>query len=97
MALGSCFCFVILQTTPTECDNLRSILKLVESVGSEGKTRQDVIDACLSDITEGVCRPLRSRVEQIMVSESTPGLWLLTHLFILIVFSKKSLICLEGE
>ena len=62
-----------LQTTPTECDNLRSILKLVESVGSEGKTRQDVIDACLSDITEGVCRPLRSRVEQIMVSESTPG------------------------
>jgi len=60
------------QTTPTECDNLRSILKLVESVGSEGKTRQDVIDACLSDITEGVCRPLRSRVEQIMVSESTP-------------------------
>ena len=58
------------QTTPTECENLKSILTQVETVGTEGKTRQDIVDNCLCDITDGVCRPLRSRIEQILVSEA---------------------------
>ena len=86
------YSFYLTQTTPTECDNLRSILKLVETVGSEGKTRQYVIDACLSDITEGVCRPLRSRVEQIMVSESTPGMVTNSPFILIAFFLKKKFI-----
>jgi len=86
------------QTTPTECDNLKSILKNVETVGNEGKTRQDVIDSCLCDITEGVCRPLRSRIEQILVSEATAVmLYKLSNLIRFYAATIKSVVPVQSE
>ena len=56
------------QATPTESDNLKGLLKLVDRV--EDQVRDDVMQNSLCDVSEGVCRPLRSRVEQILLSES---------------------------
>ena len=52
------------QACPGEAENINQLLKLcdkIEKVNVEAKI--------LAGVTEGVCRPLKSRVEQILISE----------------------------
>ena len=51
---------------PGEAENITHLLKLCEKTD-----RSSVTAKMLTGITEGVCRPLKSRVEQILVSESS--------------------------
>jgi hypothetical protein len=68
------------QSIPTENENLRTLLK--ECSGN--KQELDLDAACgeaVSSITDDVCRPLRSRVEQIILLEAGPVvLYKLTNL-----------------
>jgi len=64
------------QACPGEKENISQLLKLCHKV-----ERENVESKILSGTTEGVCRPLKTRVEQILVSE--PGaveLYRLTNL-----------------
>jgi len=64
------------QACPGEKENISQLLKLCHKV-----ERENVEAKILSGTTEGVCRPLKTRVEQILVSE--PGaveLYRLTNL-----------------
>ena len=54
------------QICPGEAENIAHLLKLAHKTD---KVEMSV--RILSGITEGVCRPLKSRIEQILVSESS--------------------------
>ena len=54
------------QACPGETENIAHLLKLCHHTD-----RSEVTGRILSGITEGVCRPLKSRIEQILVSESS--------------------------
>jgi hypothetical protein len=74
------------QATPSEKENIYALLKHCEPVLEklDAKTTKDKSQMCeeaLASITEGACRPLRSRVEQILLSEHGPlVLYQLTNL-----------------
>lgn len=54
------------QICPGEAENINHILKLCHKTDKVATSNK-----ILSGITEGVCRPLKSRIEQILVSESS--------------------------
>lgn len=63
------------QATPTEKENIYALLKHCEPVASKEENPKDkgqICEEALASITEGACRPLRSRVEQILLSEHGP-------------------------
>ena len=70
------------QATPTEKENIYALLKHCEPViikkekteetPAETKDKAQICQESLASITEGACRPLRSRVEQILLSEHGP-------------------------
>ncbi|XP_033109171.1 conserved oligomeric Golgi complex subunit 6-like [Anneissia japonica] len=55
------------QTTASEKELLQSLLKLATQ-----KDREEEIQSILGHITEGVCRPFKVRVEQVIVAEPGP-------------------------
>ena len=55
-----------LQVCPGEAENISHLLKLCHKTD-----KVEVTVRILSGITEGVCRPLKSRIEQILVSETS--------------------------
>ncbi|XP_022097999.1 conserved oligomeric Golgi complex subunit 6-like [Acanthaster planci] len=57
------------QTTASEKEHIHSFLKLASS-----QPRKSDIEDVLGHITEGVCRPLKVRVEQVIVAEPGPVL-----------------------
>jgi hypothetical protein len=68
------------QATPAEKENIYALVKycdpvLVKDVNnaeqepSKTKDKAQICEESLASITEGACRPLRSRVEQILLSE----------------------------
>ena len=67
------------QATPTEKENINALLKHCEPVlikdnsakeeTFKTKEKSEICEESLASITEGACRPLRSRVEQILLSE----------------------------
>ena len=66
------------QATPNEKENIHALLKhcepvlVKESANDETpktKEKSEICEEALATITEGACRPLRSRVEQILLSE----------------------------
>ena len=64
------------QVCPGEAENIALLLKLCHKTD-----KVEVTGRILSGITEGVCRPLKSRIEQILVSESSAiTLYKLTNL-----------------
>jgi len=69
------------QATPTEKENLVAFLKHCQPIVAKTtrdeekpifKEKIQVYEEALASITEGACRPLRSRVEQILLSEHGP-------------------------
>ena len=54
------------QVCPGEAENIAHLLKLCHKTD-----KVEVTMRILSGITEGVCRPLKSRIEQILVSETS--------------------------
>nr|CAG4638356.1 EOG090X03SX [Cyclestheria hislopi] len=54
------------QMTPTEKENVQALLN-----GCDRSDVSELVTEALSNITEGVCRPLRVRLEQVITSE--PG------------------------
>ena len=58
------------QATPMEKENIYALLKQCGPVGDKDKSQ--TCEESLAIITEGSCRPLRSRVEQILLSEHGP-------------------------
>jgi len=54
------------QVCPGEAENISHLLKLCHKTD-----KVEVTVRILSGITEGVCRPLKSRIEQILVSETS--------------------------
>ena len=85
------------QATPTEKENLVALLKHCQPIEAKNtnpaasqeekpifKDKVQVYEEALASITEGACRPLRSRVEQILLSEHGP--LILYHLTNLIRF-----------
>uniref|UniRef100_A0A8C5E749 Conserved oligomeric Golgi complex subunit 6 n=1 Tax=Gouania willdenowi TaxID=441366 RepID=A0A8C5E749_GOUWI len=67
------------QATASEMEHLEALLKLVTLQGVE-ENKQEVV----GHITEGVCRPLKVRIEQVIVAE--PGAVLLYKLSNLLKF-----------
>ncbi|XP_077467080.1 conserved oligomeric Golgi complex subunit 6 isoform X1 [Stigmatopora argus] len=67
------------QATASEKEHLEALLKQVSVPGVEDDTRE-----VLGHITEGVCRPLKVRIEQVIVAE--PGAVLLYKLSNLLQF-----------
>lgn len=64
------------QACPGELETIAQLLKQAHSVDREALTNK-----VLCGVTEGVCRPLKTRVEQILVSEPGPvTLYRLTNL-----------------
>ena len=59
-------CFNVYQVCPGEAENITHLLKLCDKTD-----RSSVTAKMLTGISEGVCRPLKSRIEQILVSESS--------------------------
>ena len=64
------------QSTPAEKENLLALLKHCQqpvmfkiSDEEKSKDKNEIVEESLASITEGSCRPLRSRVEQILLSE----------------------------
>ncbi|XP_068085957.1 conserved oligomeric Golgi complex subunit 6 [Anabrus simplex] len=55
------------QTIPTEKENLLTLIK-----GCHKTDISEQVQEALSNITEGVCHPLKVRVEQILASETKP-------------------------
>lgn len=74
------------QSTPTEKENIYALLKFCQPVQnkddpSNAKDKSQICEEALASITEGACRPLKSRVEQILLSEHGPlVLYQLTNL-----------------
>ena len=54
------------QICPGEAENISLVLKSCHKTDKVATTNR-----ILSGITEGVCRPLKSRIEQILISESS--------------------------
>ena len=54
------------QVCPGETENITLLFKLCDRTD-----KVELTGRILSGITEGVCRPLKSRIEQILVSESS--------------------------
>jgi len=84
------------QVCPGETENISHLLKLCEKTD-----RSSVTAKMLTGISEGVCRPLKSRIEQILVSESSAiVLYKLTNLLrfyentIFDILKCKSALCL---
>uniref|UniRef100_A0A1I8HLE4 Conserved oligomeric Golgi complex subunit 6 n=1 Tax=Macrostomum lignano TaxID=282301 RepID=A0A1I8HLE4_9PLAT len=55
------------QATASETESLDSLLKLSTDIASSRSSRRQLRAACLCSLSEGVCRPLRLRVEQALV------------------------------
>eukprot|EP00092_Neocalanus_flemingeri_P014840 GFUD01016021.1.p1 GENE.GFUD01016021.1~~GFUD01016021.1.p1 ORF type:complete len:631 (+),score=243.67 GFUD01016021.1:52-1944(+) len=72
------------QACPGEAENISQLLRLCDQVEKE-----KVEAKILSGTTEGVCRPLKTRVEQILVSE--PGAVVLYRLTNLIRFYENTI------
>uniref|UniRef100_A0A1I8FLA8 Conserved oligomeric Golgi complex subunit 6 n=1 Tax=Macrostomum lignano TaxID=282301 RepID=A0A1I8FLA8_9PLAT len=53
-----------IQATASETESLDSLLKLSTDIASSRSSRRQLRAACLCSLSEGVCRPLRLRVEQ---------------------------------
>ena len=51
---------------------MRTLLKSVDSAASEGFDLDQTCSEAVSSITDDVCRPLRTRVEQILLLEAGP-------------------------
>ena len=63
------------QSIPTESENLRTLLKCVACDATKTSQEFDLDQTCsdaVSSITDDVCRPLRTRVEQILLLEAGP-------------------------
>ena len=70
------------QATPMEKENVYALLKHCGPISDKDKSQ--TCEEALAVITDGSCRPLRSRVEQILLSEHSPLiLYQLTHKFCL--------------
>ncbi|XP_014681366.1 PREDICTED: conserved oligomeric Golgi complex subunit 6-like [Priapulus caudatus] len=72
------------QAAASECEHMQSLLKLVTKEGVA-----DVVRQALAHITEGICRPLKVRIEQVVVSE--PGLVALYRLANLLKFYEHTM------
>ncbi len=72
------------QAIPSENENMKTLLKECRGGGGGGSEEIDIEKAfseSTSSITDDVCRPLKSRVEQILLLESAPiVLYKLTNL-----------------
>eukprot|EP00096_Caligus_rogercresseyi_P000235 TRINITY_DN10620_c0_g1_i1.p1 TRINITY_DN10620_c0_g1~~TRINITY_DN10620_c0_g1_i1.p1 ORF type:complete len:543 (-),score=191.49 TRINITY_DN10620_c0_g1_i1:180-1808(-) len=55
------------QSAPTESENVRALLQACEQTDIEAAVQE-----VLSTATEGICRPLQTRAEQVVLSESEP-------------------------
>ena len=51
---------------------MRTLLKSVDNAASEGFDIDQTCSEAVSSITDDVCRPLRTRVEQILLLEAGP-------------------------
>ena len=51
---------------------MRTLLKSVDNASSEGFDLDQTCSEAVSSITDDVCRPLRTRVEQILLLEAGP-------------------------
>ena len=51
---------------------MRTLLKSVDNAASEGFDLDQTCSEAVSSITDDVCRPLRTRVEQILLLEAGP-------------------------
>ncbi|XP_071798111.1 conserved oligomeric Golgi complex subunit 6-like isoform X2 [Asterias amurensis] len=78
------------QTTASEKENIQAFLKLV-TMQSKNSDIEDV----LAHITEGICRPLKVRVEQVIVAE--PAIVLLYKLTNLLKFYSYTIGQLLGK
>lgn len=78
------------QATASEKEHLEALLKLVTSEGLE-ENMQEVV----GHITEGVCRPLKVRIEQVIVSE--PGAVLLYKISNLLKFYHHTISNIVGN
>ncbi|XP_075706158.1 conserved oligomeric Golgi complex subunit 6 isoform X2 [Rhinoderma darwinii] len=77
------------QATASEKEHLESLLKLVNIQGVEDHIREVV-----GHITEGVCRPLKVRIEQVIISE--PGAVLLYKISNLLKFYHHTISAIIG-
>nr|CAG4646151.1 EOG090X03SX [Macrothrix elegans] len=57
------------QMTPTEKENAQALLK-----GCDKSDINELVKDALSNITEGVCRPLRMRLEQVISPDTGPAI-----------------------
>ncbi|XP_054852884.1 conserved oligomeric Golgi complex subunit 6 isoform X1 [Eublepharis macularius] len=78
------------QATASEKEHLEAMLKLVTAEGVE-ETMQEVV----GHITEGVCRPLKVRIEQVIVAE--PGAVLLYKISNLLKFYHHTISNIVGN
>ncbi|KAJ6659214.1 hypothetical protein lerEdw1_019260 [Lerista edwardsae] len=78
------------QATASEKEHLEALLKLITSDGLE-ENMQEVV----GHITEGVCRPLKVRIEQVIVSE--PGAVLLYKICNLLKFYHHTISNIVGN
>ncbi|XP_045070462.1 conserved oligomeric Golgi complex subunit 6 isoform X1 [Coregonus clupeaformis] len=79
------------QTTASEKEHLEALLKQVTALApGVDETMQEVV----GHITEGVCRPLKVRLEQVIVAE--PGAVLLYKLSNLLKFYHHTIRCILG-
>ncbi|OCT93071.1 hypothetical protein XELAEV_18016138mg [Xenopus laevis] len=77
------------QATASEKEHLESLLKLVNIQGVE-----DNIQEVVGHITEGVCRPLKVRIEQVIIAE--PGAVLLFKISNLLKFYHHTISAIVG-
>ncbi|XP_073439373.1 conserved oligomeric Golgi complex subunit 6 [Dendrobates tinctorius] len=77
------------QATASEKEHLESLLKLVNIQGVE-----DHIQEVVGHITEGVCRPLKVRIEQVIIAE--PGAVLLYKISNLLKFYHHTISAIIG-
>ncbi|KAM4700591.1 conserved oligomeric Golgi complex subunit 6 [Discoglossus pictus] len=78
------------QATASEKEHLESLLKLVNIEGVE-----DNIQEVVGHITEGVCRPLKVRIEQVIIAE--PGAVLLYKISNLLKFYHHTISAIVGN
>ncbi|NWT39503.1 COG6 protein, partial [Chroicocephalus maculipennis] len=79
------------QATASEKEHLEAMLKLVTIQGSVEENIQEVV----GHITEGVCRPLKVRIEQVIVAE--PGAVLLYKISNLLKFYHHTISGIVGN
>ncbi|KAG8542093.1 hypothetical protein GDO81_027473, partial [Engystomops pustulosus] len=77
------------QATASEKEHLESLLKQVNIQGVE-----DNIQEVVGHITEGVCRPLKVRIEQVIIAE--PGAVLLYKISNLLKFYHHTISSIVG-